>query len=292
MLYRPSGKRPPPITRIAVSPKGNRIACGTTDARIVLINSKTGKAIRAMNGHESMISSLSFIRGGSHILSSSWDTTARIWSTTKGTQDDAVLNHSSEIKSLAVHSDSSKGAAGARDGLIKIFSLNTLKCIRNIAAHQKDISALAFTSDGLRLITASWDGWVKLWDLSSYEILKNVMRQKERIRSMTLSPDDSRVYLGLHDGIIRSVLLENARDKTELDSHKDIVSALAFDPTGRFLASGSWDRTLRIWDTASEKVLQTQKLGTGISALEWNPKTLELYSTDFSGSLISWEMDN
>lgn len=292
LLYRASGKRPPPLTHIAVSPKGNRIACGTTDARIVLINSKTGKPIRAMNGHESIISSLAFFQGGSHLLSSSWDATARVWSSTTGTQNDAVLNHTSEIKSLAVHNASSKGAVGARDGLIKIFSLTSLKCIRNVLAHQKDISGLTFTSDGLRLITASWDGWVKLWDLGTYEVLKNVLRQKERIRSMVLSPDDSRVYLGLHNGVIRSVLLENARDKTELNGHKDIVSALAIDPTGQYLASGSWDRTLRIWDTESERELHTQKLGTGVSALEWNPKTSELYSTDFSGSLISWKMDS
>ncbi|MCK5152173.1 MAG: hypothetical protein KAQ65_10040, partial [Candidatus Thorarchaeota archaeon] len=59
--------------------------------------------------------------------------------------------------------------------------------------------------------------------------------------------------------------------------------------TGTFLASGSWDRTLRIWSIEDGKQIHTHKLGTGISALTWNPKNNALYSTDFSGSLLSWE---
>jgi WD40 repeat protein len=238
-----------------------------------------------------MISALAFAQGGAKILSSSWDSTARSWSSTKGTQDETVLSHTSEIKALAVHDRTSRGAAGTRDGLVKVFSIPSLKCLRNVPAHNRDISGLAFTSDGTRLITSSWDGWVKIWDLSSYEIIKNVMRQKERIRATALSPDDSKVYLGLHNGIIRSVSLDNARDVSELKGHKDIVSALAINPAGNLLASGSWDRTLMIWDLEKDTIIHTEKIGTGISSLSWNPRQEVLYSTDFSGSLISWEFD-
>lgn len=237
-----------------------------------------------------MISAVLFTHGGSHIISSSWDSTARSWSSTKGTQNESILSHTSEIKSLAVHPDSGKGAAGTRDGIFKMFSLSSLKCIRNVPAHNRDISGIAFTSDGARLITSSWDGWVKLWDLSNYETIKNVMRQKERIRSTVLSPDDSRVYLGLHNGVIRGVSLDNARDINEFHGHKDVVSTLAINFSGTLLASGSWDRTLRIWSITDCSLLHTERLGTGISSLAWSPREGYLFSTDFSGSLISWNV--
>ncbi len=291
MLYRLTGTKPLPLVNIAVSPKGNRIACGTSDARIVLINSKTGKSLRFLTGHQSMISALVFTHGGSSIISSSWDSTTRSWSSTKGTQNETPLSHTTEIKSLAVHGETSRGAVGTRDGLVKVFTLPSLKCIRNVPAHNRDVSGLAFTSDGSRLISSSWDGWVKIWDLSSYEIIKNVMRQKERIRSTVLSPDDSRVYLGLHNGVIRSVSLDNARDVEELKGHGDIVSALTINPNGNLLASGSWDRTLRVWDIRDNSSISVVKTGTGISSLAWNPSNDVLYSTDFSGSLIAWNLN-
>lgn len=291
MLYRLTGTKPLPLVNMAVSPKGNRIACGTSDARIVLINLSTGKPLRSLTGHQSMISALVFTHGGSNIISSSWDSTTRSWSSTKGTQNESILTHTSEIKALAVHGDTSRGAVGTRDGLVKIFSIPSMKCIRNVPAHNRDISGLAFTSDGNRLITSSWDGWVKIWDLSTYDIIKNVMRQKERIRSTVLSPDDSRVYLGLHNGVIRSVSLDNARDVEELKGHTDIVGALAINSAGTLLASGSWDRTLRVWDLTKYSPVHIVKTGTGISSLAWSPSDNILYSTDFSGTLIAWDLN-
>jgi WD40 repeat protein len=58
---------------------------------------------------------------------------------------------------------------------------------------------------------------------------------------------------------------------------------------GTLLASGSWDRTIRIWNIEDGKEVHNNKLGTGISALAWASKGEMLYSTDFSGSLISWD---
>ncbi|MCK4817169.1 hypothetical protein KA005_15475, partial [bacterium] len=163
------------------------------------------------------------------------------------------------------------------------------KCIRNIEAHQRDISGLAFTSDGSHLITASWDGSVKLWDMSSYEIVKNILRQKERIRSIALSPDDLYVHVGLHSGIIRSISIQNTRNKSEVSAHSDIVSALAVNPSGEYLASGSWDRTIKIWNVEDWSLHVSAKLRTGVTGLEWSSNGM-IFSTDFSGSLISWQL--
>src|SRR5205085_698352 len=42
-----------------------------------------------------------------------------------------------------------------------------------------------------------------------------------------------------------------------LEGHKDFVYSVAFDPTGRMLASGSGDDTVKLWEVASGKLLRS-----------------------------------
>ncbi|MHA2187773.1 MAG: WD40 repeat domain-containing protein, partial [Candidatus Thorarchaeota archaeon] len=112
VLYKPSNSSCSPITALAIDPKGKRIACGMLDASIVLLSQKTGKPIRTLTGHDSMISGLSFINEGKRLISSSWDCTARHWTSSNGIQGESTLSHKTEFKALSLDSTGSKGAVG------------------------------------------------------------------------------------------------------------------------------------------------------------------------------------
>jgi WD40 repeat protein len=45
-------------------------------------------------------------------------------------------------------------------------------------------------------------------------------------------------------------------DKT-LTGHSDMVTSVVYSPDGRYLASGSWDNTIKIWEVATGKELRT-----------------------------------
>ncbi|MEP7337459.1 MAG: TIR domain-containing protein [Acidobacteriota bacterium] len=50
----------------------------------------------------------------------------------------------------------------------------------------------------------------------------------------------------------------------EFNGHEGLVYSIAFDPSGRMLASGSDDKTAKLWDVASGKLLQTFEGHKGI----------------------------
>lgn len=62
------------------------------------------------------------------------------------------------------------------------------------------------------------------------------------------------------------------RSKGQHDGHDKRITVLAWSPDGRYLASGSADTTVKIWEAATGTVLQTYiKHATAICALAWSP---------------------
>ena len=74
------------------------------------------------------------------------------------------------------------------------------------------------------------------------------------------------------------------------EGHTDIITALVFNPDGQWLASASFDKTIRIWDV-------TQKRGTAIlrghtdwvSDIAFSPDGKFLVSTSADGTVRIWD---
>jgi WD40 repeat protein len=286
ILYRPTGSQPPAVTSISVDPSGLHLVCGTLDARIILLDAGTGKMQRVLKGHESMVSAVLFIDGGKRILSASWDKTTRVW-TRAGVQGTHVLKQNDQVKALTVWEPSQRGAAGARDGEVRIFSTTSLRSLKSFRGHAADISGLSFVREGTQLVTASYDGECRLWDLRSSQMLSSLGKYNERIRSLGTMPDESRIFLGMHSGEIQSVGLDNPKDMRRFAGHSDVVTSLSVDPSGKYLLSGSMDRTVRLWSTESNSEKLSLKAEGGVSSVAWAASG-EAFSSDFSGAVISW----
>jgi WD40 repeat protein len=261
------------------------------DSQIFILDAATGNQKRILKGHEAAVTSVAFIDGGKGLVSSSWDCTTRRWTSTGPAKDIPVLRHNSEVKALTVGIEKARGAAGSRDGEVKVFYSSSMKNYRNIQAHRIDVSGLAFARDESVLLTASWDGECKLFDLSSFELLDIITKQKERIRSIAVTHDSSNVFLGLHNGVILSINPENPKDVFEMTGHSDIVTSLTIDQSNTRLVSGSWDRSVRVWSIKKRKVVNQDRLLTGVSSIGWNPKGSGFYTTDYSGALIYWDLE-
>src|SRR5262249_33590453 len=146
--------------------------------------------------------------------------------------------------------------------------------------HTGHVWKALFTPDGKQVVTVSDDKTVRLWDVNTGQTVR-VLRppigpgKEGKLYAAALSPDGRLLAVGgfgWNDGRKPIYLIHLTTSRAErnlagvptggriertLEGHKGEVSALAFSPDGKWLASGSGDRTVRIWNVASGDCVQT-----------------------------------
>ncbi|KXJ95055.1 WD40-repeat-containing domain protein [Microdochium bolleyi] len=80
----------------------------------------------------------------------------------------------------------------------------------------------------------------------------------------------------------------------ELSGHSGEVFAAKFDPTGRFIASGSMDRSILLWNSsgACENYGQLTGHRGAILDLQWSRDSEILYSASADMHLASWDLQS
>ncbi|MEH2140923.1 WD40 repeat domain-containing protein [Nostoc sp.] len=74
--------------------------------------------------------------------------------------------------------------------------------------------------------------------------------------------------------------------------HGSWVWAIAFSPDSNFLASGSYDRTIKIWDVHSGECLQTLPGHPGcVLAIAFSPDGKTLISSSYEKIVKRWDVE-
>jgi WD40 repeat protein len=109
------------------------------------------------------------------------------------------------------------------------------------------VVALTFSPDDRTLASADLEGLVKLWDVTSETERAALVTAGKEVTAVTFSPDGRTLAVAV-DRAVQLWDLATGRLLARLRGHEGLVMCLAFSPNGKSLASGSFDRTVRLWD--------------------------------------------
>jgi WD40 repeat protein/serine/threonine protein kinase len=158
-----------------------------------------------------------------------------------------VEAHRGSISGAVYSDDGRRIVTTGADGTMKVWDAEHRGLVRTIELDDGPATSLALS--GGRALTGHTNGKVVLWDIDRAEKIATVQRNEANIWAVAFTGDPNRFATASHDW---KVTLWDARQASAplqvLDGHENSVQSLAYSPQRLLLASGSADRTVRVWD--------------------------------------------
>ncbi|KAG1812186.1 WD40-repeat-containing domain protein [Suillus subaureus] len=171
---------------------------------------------------------------------------------------------------------SDTAASNALSGQIAQIMLGQPTPAHIMRGHTGAVWASAFFKDGRRVVTGSRNHTLRIWDVDKGTLVGGPFEGHENcVRSVAISPDDKRIASGGDD---QTIIIWDVETKQKVFSllvkHTGRVRSVCFSPSGKRLASGSNDFKVVIWD-AETGASRWTKLASG--SLD---RTIKVWRTD------------
>lgn len=224
----------------AVSPDKKLLAVGYERGEIKVFDLETLQIFAEYEGHTQRISSLAFAKDSQKLLSGSQDMFVRVWRVEKNRGQKVTTAHDRHsVISLAATRDSRQILSGSWDSKIVVWDVATRKPVKTLQYPDErgqegkagEVEAIVITQDNKHFIaTAGNDNFFSIWDLQRGKLLYG------------------------------SNELENSDINYRLNheyryNHNRYVTCLDVSANGRYIATGSADTKVKLWEISKDKPL-------------------------------------
>jgi WD40 repeat protein len=276
-LYGNSGD----VCAIAFSSDGKVVASGGQNGDVTLWELGTGRACAAPSAETDRVMGIAFAPHDAWLAAGGVDRTIRLWEPRSGKQTATLTGHARGVLCVAFSAEGKTLASGSADGAVKLWNTEGMREATSLPLGQRGrhgpVVSLDFAPDGKELAIATRDV-VEIWDVvhserrielekrpkgalwwgahySSRGTLVAIGTGARYERSLRVS-EKKGVSTGSYrpeDRVVRVWDARTGREITRCTGHHDSVRAVALSPDGAVLATGSRDKTVRLWDLAGNR---------------------------------------
>lgn len=288
------------VGSVAFSPDGRRIAVTSQDddqrTNVVLCDAETARMVHRLPSEYQYPSQLAWSHDGKYLaFRGSEKDSIGIWDTATRKLHRQIVapNLSSKIGGIALSRDGKTIAVGDEIGSLHFFDTASGEETRAVAGHEERIGGTAWSTDATTLVMAApFSGQHNdnyFWSTRNGERTSILGRNRARF---SWSADGKRIAIGDGNGGLTICDSSTFKPVHELRGHIGGISALAWTPDGKMLASGNaWGAgaaSLRVWDTETGKPIAAWMMmdqNTNVNCVAWSPDQKILVSGHADGTI-------
>ncbi|MCC3582630.1 AAA family ATPase [Microcoleus sp. PH2017_30_WIL_O_A] len=293
---------------VSLSPDGQFVATASDDnrARIWTVN---GQEVRRLEGHQGWVMVVNFSPDGKSVATGSDDGSVKLWNSKTGQQIQDFRGHRGVVLTASFSPDGKRLVSAGRDGFVRLWNLADKPLQRlELTGFKDDVNAIAFSPDGKTIAGAGDEGVMRQWDATSgkeMKVWKEAIVENRKVQDIAFSPDikDGKfIVAGGETNTARAWDLAGSltkpqaelggnEEKQELDQIG--IASVAVSPKSQLIATGSYDKTMRIWKPKSpngELVAMIPKQEGVVSRVVFTSDGKRIVTADWDGNVAMWDL--
>jgi WD40 repeat protein/predicted Ser/Thr protein kinase len=295
----PGSNGPGPVV---VSPDGKWLASLRPDGewyRLVFVDTTSGKHTVVRDAHRDEIWALTFSPDGTRLASAGEDRIARLWDPATGALLAACQGHTSKILGAAFSPDGARLVTASADATVRQWNARTGEEVEApYDRHLGEVVVATYSPDGQWVASAGLDRTIRVWRAKGRQDVAVLHGHTGGVVGVAFAPDGRRLVsqctespLSEGDGTVRVWEVDPTGTLPVLRGHTDYVYPVTFSPDGRWIASGSWDGTVLLWDAATGEPCATLRHPGIVPSLAYSPDGTWLVSGNYKDDQLRiWDV--
>mmetsp|Transcript_2217 Transcript_2217/g.7775 ORF Transcript_2217/g.7775 Transcript_2217/m.7775 type:complete len:418 (-) Transcript_2217:1527-2780(-) len=278
-----------------------------------------GPSRAVLSGHRGPVTCLAVHPSFSVVASAGDDTVIKLWDFETAQYERTLKGHTGAVHALAFDPTGGTVASASADMSIKLWSMAAFECVRTLRGHDHSVSGVVWLPSGDSLVSCSRDNTVKIWETSSGFCQRTLTGHGDWVRALAVSHDGSMLASGGSDQLVKLWAMPAGTELRTLAEHAHVVESVAFPPTSadfaedvlaaaeraaagaetktedvapvRYVASGSRDRSVRVWDVQLGHCLFSfSDHEQWVRCIAWHPSGLYVLSCSDDRSVRVYDL--
>ena len=260
------------VLAAAFSPDGQRIAVNCLTGQLWMYDATTGEERQHFKLPFGEVTAVAFSPDGMRLAGAGTQRCV-IWQTADPGKYTVLYGHSSWVAAVAFAPDGQTFLSTGADGTVRLWDVRAGKEIRRFLGHGGSVSRVSFFPGGKRFATVGYDDrCVKVWATTGTPAYRTLQVQATNVFSVAFSPDGTQLLAGCGEGNQAKLMSVASGDCVRVfKGHAASVQAVAFSADGQHVMTGSQDKAVKLWQTA-----------TGQESLTFPPQACDVVGVAFA----------
>ncbi|XP_059511354.1 notchless protein homolog 1 isoform X1 [Stegostoma tigrinum] len=285
------------VLSIAWSPDGKKLASGCKNSQIFLWDPSSGRQIgKVLTGHSKWITYLCWEPlhinpQCRYLASASKDCSIRIWDTVLGLCDKILTGHTQSVTCVKWGGDGLIFSS-SQDRTIKVWRALDGAVCRTLQGHAHWVNTMALSTDYV-LRTGSFEpAEATIVPQDRTDSLEDLKQKALQRYEQTRGREQERLVSGSDDfTLFLWTPAETKKPLARLTGHQALINEVCFSPDTRLIASASFDKSVKLWDSRTGKYLASLRGHvSAVYQIAWSADSRLLASGSSDSTLKVWDV--